>query len=63
MELVVWGQNIKFIPIVLLLTSHFMFWTYRGLTKRWCGCVVGGGGGSARRVVVAYSHSSMHALL
>ena len=28
------GQNIKFVIITfLLLTSHFMFWTYQGLTK------------------------------
>ena len=24
-------QNIKFVPIFLLLTSHFMFWIYQGL--------------------------------
>ena len=27
------GQNIKFVPILLLLTSHFMFGTYQGLAK------------------------------
>ena len=41
----VWGyphkgsQNIKFVPIFLLVTSHFMFWAYQSL-KRWG--VVGG---------------------
>ena len=38
------GQNIKFIPIFLLLTSNFMFYTYQSLKKKlvWVRC--GGGG-------------------
>ena len=44
----VWGQNIKFAPIFLLLTSHFMFWTSQGLKKSWWGWVVRGGGGVHR---------------
>ena len=34
------GQHIKFIPIFVLLTSHFMFKTYQqdqGIHKSWCG--------------------------
>ena len=27
------GQNKYFVPILLLVTSHFMFWTYRSLKK------------------------------
>ena len=27
------GQNLKCVPMFLLLTSHFMFWTYQGLKK------------------------------
>ena len=30
------GQNIKFFLIFLLVTSHFMFWTYQ-ILKKWCG--------------------------
>ena len=26
-------QNIKFVPIFLLVTSHFLFWTYQSLKK------------------------------
>ena len=49
------NQNIKFIPIFLLLTSHFMFWTYQGLKKvMWVKCVGGGGEGCAWWVVLAH---------
>ena len=40
------GQNIKFVPTFLLITSHFMFWTYQGLKK--VGVGLCGGGGDAR---------------
>ena len=38
------GQNIQLIPILFLLTSYFMFWTYQGLKKLvWVSCERGGG--------------------
>ena len=38
------GQNIYFVPIFLLVTSQFMFWTYQSLKKlAWVSS--GGGGG------------------
>ena len=54
------GQNIKFIPIFLLLTSHFMYWLYQGFKKVSVGELCGrGGGGGASRVVVANGLVSM----
>ena len=47
-------QNIKFVPIFLLLTSHFMFWTYQGSKNSWRGWVVRGGGGGVRRVLITH---------
>ena len=38
------GQNITFIPIFLLLISHFMFETYQGLKKVGVGEMWDGGG-------------------
>ena len=39
------GQNMKFVPIFLLVTSHFMFLTYQSLKKvgvgeHWEGCML-----------------------
>ena len=47
-----------FVPIFLLLTSHFVFWTCQGVKTKVGVGELGGGGGLARGVSIAHKQPS-----